>query len=133
MQVTALGAESKRLEEIHKDQADTINAKQNEIEDNWERLKEKGAERKSRLDDSYHLHRYLADFRDLVSWMHDMKAIISADDLAKDVAGAEALLDRHQEHKVNMYSYLHFSLGIFVSKKILFRNLHVRKMHHGKE
>lgn len=97
--VTALGAESKRLEEIHKDQADTINAKQNEIEDNWERLKEKGAERKSRLDDSYHLHRYLADFRDLVSWMHDMKAIISADDLAKDVAGAEALLDRHQEHK----------------------------------
>ena len=31
-----------------------------------------------------------------------MKAIISADDLAKDVAGAEALLDRHQEHKVNL-------------------------------
>lgn len=28
-----------------------------------------------------------------------MKAIISADDLAKDVAGAEALLERHQEHK----------------------------------
>ena len=30
-----------------------------------------------------------------------MKAIISADDLAKDVAGAEALLERHQEHKVS--------------------------------
>ena len=29
-----------------------------------------------------------------------MKAIISADELAKDVAGAEALLERHQEHKV---------------------------------
>ncbi|CAG2066305.1 unnamed protein product [Timema podura] len=28
-----------------------------------------------------------------------MKAIISADELAKDVAGAEALLERHQEHK----------------------------------
>lgn len=28
-----------------------------------------------------------------------MKAIISADDLAKDVAGAEALLERHQEHR----------------------------------
>ena len=95
-----MGIESKRLEEIHKDQADTISSKQNEIEDNWERLKEKGSERKSRLDDSYNLHRFLADFRDLVSWIHDMKAIISADDLAKDVAGAEALLDRHQEHKV---------------------------------
>jgi len=28
-----------------------------------------------------------------------MKSIISADELAKDVAGAEALLERHQEHK----------------------------------
>ena len=58
-----------------------------------------GAERKSRLDDSYYLHRFLADFRDLVSWIKDMTAIISADELAKDVAGAEALLERHQEHK----------------------------------
>jgi len=42
----------------------------------------------------------LSDFRDLVSWIHDMKAIIAADELAKDVAGAEALLERHQEHRV---------------------------------
>lgn len=28
-----------------------------------------------------------------------MKAIISADELAKDVAGAESLLERHQEHR----------------------------------
>ncbi|XP_060596253.1 spectrin alpha chain, non-erythrocytic 1-like isoform X2 [Ruditapes philippinarum] len=97
--VSALGAESKRLEDIHPDHAEAINSKQTEIEDNWTRLKDKGAERKSRLDDSYNLHRFLADFRDLVSWIHDMKAIISADDLAKDVAGAEALLERHQEHK----------------------------------
>ena len=57
-------------------------------------------DRKKRLDDSYNLHRFLADYRDLISWIHDMKTIISADDLAKDVAGAEALLERHQEHKV---------------------------------
>ena len=29
-----------------------------------------------------------------------MKTVISADELAKDVTGAEALLERHQEHKV---------------------------------
>lgn len=34
-----------------------------------------------------------------MSWFSDMKAIIQADELAKDVAGAEALLERHQEHK----------------------------------
>ena len=57
-------------------------------------------ERKVRLDDSYYLHRFLSDYRDLVSWVHDMKTVMSADELAKDVAGAEALLERHQEHKV---------------------------------
>lgn len=56
-------------------------------------------ERREKLEESYSLHRFLADFRDLVSWINDMKAIISADELAKDVAGAEALLERHQEHR----------------------------------
>jgi spectrin alpha len=35
----------------------------------------------------------------VISWITDTKTIISADELAKDVAGAEALLERHQEHK----------------------------------
>lgn len=47
-----------------------------------------------------------------MSWMNDMKAIIQADELAKDVAGAEALLERHQEHKVN------YQLMIFANHSI---------------
>lgn len=34
-------------------------------------------------------------------WMSDMKTQLSADDLASDVAGAEALLERHQEHRAS--------------------------------
>jgi len=60
------------------------------------------AERRANLEDSYYLHRFLSDYRDLISWIHDMKTIISADDLAKDVAGAESLLEKHQEHKVGI-------------------------------
>ena len=56
--------------------------------------------RKVGLDDSSNLHRFLSDYRDLISWIQDMKTVISADELAKDVAGAEALLERHQENKV---------------------------------
>jgi spectrin alpha len=63
-------------------------------------------ERRQKLDESYYLHRFLADFRDLTSWIADMKAIISADELAKDVPGAEALLERHQEHKVSLQNAL---------------------------
>jgi len=97
--VSTLTTEADRLKDIHKDQAGQIEEKQTEIAENWQKLKTKATERRTRLDDSYYLQRFLADFRDLISWMSDMKAIISADDLAKDVSGAEALLDRHNEHK----------------------------------
>jgi len=97
--VMTLGQEAARLCGIHPDHADQIKVKHQEIENNWESLTGKAKERKRRLDDSYYLHRFLSDFRDLVSWIHDMKAIIAADELAKDVAGAEALLERHQEHR----------------------------------
>merc|ERR550519_2731185 len=88
-----------RLCDIHGEHATQITAKNSEIETNWEDLIAKAASRKQKLDESYFLHRFLADFRDLTSWISDMKSVISADELAKDVSGAEALLERHQEHK----------------------------------
>lgn len=98
--VTTLSTEANRLAAIHQaDHAQQIKAKQIEISQSWESLTGKAKERRLKLDESYALHRFLADYRDLVSWMNDMKAIISADELAKDVAGAESLLERHQEHK----------------------------------
>jgi len=97
--VSALGSESERLRQGHPEHASQIKAKQAEIASNWERLNLKAADRKRKLEESGLLHRFLADFRDLTSWIHDMKTIISADELAKDVAGAEALLERHQEHR----------------------------------
>ncbi|XP_044730361.1 spectrin alpha chain isoform X3 [Chrysoperla carnea] len=97
--VSTLGAEADRLCGIHGDHSDQIQDKRNEIAAYWEKLTLKAKERKQKLDESYFLHRFLADYRDLVSWINDMKNIISADELAKDVAGAEALLERHQEHR----------------------------------
>jgi len=97
--VVALGQEGDRLSNIHHDYSAQIKAKHSEIVSTWERLRGKAQERKRRLDESFLLHRFLADFRDLILWINDMKAIISADELAKDVAGAESLLERHQEHR----------------------------------
>lgn len=97
--VATLGAEASRLCSIHADHGEQIREKQAEIAAYWQSLTAKAKERKQKLDESYFLHRFLADFRDLVSWINGMKAIISADELAKDVAGAEALLERHQEHR----------------------------------
>lgn len=35
-------------------------------------------------------------YRDLTSWINSMMSLVSSDELAKDVTGAEALLERHQ-------------------------------------
>lgn len=43
-----------------------------------------------------------------------MKALINADELANDVAGAEALLDRHQEHKVKHFPKQSFSVQVLM-------------------
>lgn len=94
-----LEKESSRLSETHPDRADAIDAKMREAKGQWNALKRKAQARKEGLDRSLQLHRFLADYRDLCSWINDMKAVISADELAKDVAGAEALLESHQEHK----------------------------------
>jgi len=97
--VNTLGAEADRLCGIHGDHASQIRQKHEEIVQNWEMLVDKAKSRKLKLEDSYSLHRFLSEYRDLINWINDMKCIISADELAKDVAGAEALLERHQEHR----------------------------------
>ncbi|VDM96402.1 unnamed protein product [Thelazia callipaeda] len=97
--MNSLSAEAERLVQVHPDRADAIYAKMNEAKEQWAALRKKAQARKDGLDRSYNLHRFLADYRDLCSWINDMKAVISADELAKDVAGAEALLESHQEHK----------------------------------
>lgn len=46
--------------------------------------------------DSYDFQRFLGQYRDLVAWLSSMQALVSADELANDVGGAERLLERHQ-------------------------------------
>uniref|UniRef100_A0A8C9WNN3 Spectrin alpha chain, non-erythrocytic 1 n=1 Tax=Scleropages formosus TaxID=113540 RepID=A0A8C9WNN3_SCLFO len=97
--VNTLGTEAERLQQTHPQNASQIHLKRDELITNWEQIRTLAAERHARLNDSYRLQRFTADFRDLTSWVTEMKALINADELANDVAGAEALLDRHQEHK----------------------------------
>uniref|UniRef100_A0A3Q3W9R3 Spectrin alpha chain, non-erythrocytic 1 n=1 Tax=Mola mola TaxID=94237 RepID=A0A3Q3W9R3_MOLML len=97
--VNTLGGDAERLQQSHSSNASQIHLKNDELVTNWEQIHTLAAERHARLNDSYRLQRFTADFRDLTSWVTEMKALINADELANDVAGAEALLDRHQEHK----------------------------------
>ncbi|KAG8141804.1 putative Spectrin alpha chain brain protein, partial [Naja naja] len=83
-EVKALGAEADRLQESHPLNASQIHVKREELIANWEQIRTRAAERHTRLNDSYRLQRFLADFRDLTSWVTEMKALINADELAND-------------------------------------------------
>ena len=58
-----LSGEADRLCETHPDQTDDIRGKQEQIERQWQQLRDKAAERRKLLDDSYYLHRFLSDYR----------------------------------------------------------------------
>ncbi|GAV01441.1 hypothetical protein RvY_12154 [Ramazzottius varieornatus] len=100
----ALGEKVRQLDELatkllntHPEQAENIYGKQKELNEDWSALTRKADARKEQLLESYDLQRFLADFRDLTSWINSQLAQVSSDDLANDVTGAEALLERHQE------------------------------------
>merc|ERR1719445_2453311 len=79
-----------------------INEKQKDINEEWTHLSAKCNLRKVKLLDSYDLQRFLSDYRDLMSWVSSMKSLICTEELATDVTGAEALLERHQEHRTEI-------------------------------
>ena len=85
-----------RLIQTHPDQSDAIYQKQREINQQWTQLTGKANTRKEKLLDSYDLHRFLSDYRDLMSWVNTSRGLVASDELAQDVTGAEALLERHQ-------------------------------------
>lgn len=102
--VDGLMREGDRLSQSNPSTSDLINAKLKELAEHWSNLKQKAQQRKQRLADSYRLQSFLSDYRDLMNWYHEMSAVMSADELAKDVSGAEALIERHSEHKSELES-----------------------------
>lgn len=94
-----LEKDANQLSHSYPERSNAIQSKMQEAKDRWEDLKRKAHNRKDGLNRSYNLHRFLADYRELMEWIRGMKMLISSNELARDVAGAEALLESHQEHR----------------------------------
>ncbi|CAF3226908.1 unnamed protein product [Rotaria socialis] len=97
--VENLRKDGARIQEDVPEGADQIDKRLNDMIQAWDDLRAKSDERKTVLNESFRLHRFLSEFRDLMSWALDMEAQLSSDELAKDVSGAEALVERHSEFK----------------------------------
>ena len=100
--IQQLNDSANKLSRVHPESSQIIYEKQTEINEEWTQLNSKAMLRKEKLLDSYDLQRFLSDYRDLMSWISSMKGLIESDELATDVTGAEALLERHQEHRTEI-------------------------------
>ncbi|KAG5834943.1 hypothetical protein ANANG_G00266900 [Anguilla anguilla] len=100
--VKSLGEMAERLMQSHPEAADDITEKRSELNTAWTSLVGRADQRKERLGNSHDLQRFLSDFRDLMSWINGIRGLVSSEELAKDVTGAEALLERHQEHRTEI-------------------------------
>uniref|UniRef100_A0A452IVG0 Spectrin alpha chain, non-erythrocytic 1 n=1 Tax=Gopherus agassizii TaxID=38772 RepID=A0A452IVG0_9SAUR len=100
--VNSLGETAERLIQSHPESAEDLQEKCTELNQAWNSLGKRADQRKEKLGDSHDLQRFLSDFRDLMSWINGIRGLVSSDELAKDVTGAEALLERHQEHRTEI-------------------------------
>lgn len=96
LQIKQLDETANRLVQSHPESAEQTATKQQEITELWSQLTAKAKSRKEKLLDSYDLQRFLSDHRDLLAWISSMLGLVSSEELASDVTGAEALIERHQ-------------------------------------
>uniref|UniRef100_A0A915I8Y9 SH3 domain-containing protein n=1 Tax=Romanomermis culicivorax TaxID=13658 RepID=A0A915I8Y9_ROMCU len=107
--LAALGEKIKQLDDAadrlcqtHPDAAKQIYELQRQLNDQWVFLTSKANSRKDKLLDSYDYQRFLSDYRDLMQWISNMNQLVNSDEMANDVTGAEALLERHREYRTEI-------------------------------
>ncbi|XP_057323872.1 spectrin beta chain, non-erythrocytic 1 isoform X4 [Microplitis mediator] len=103
-QVESVIAEASRLAELFPDAREHIAVKHEEVDENWNELLNKAEQRQYKLTQAEQLEAYFDEYRDLTFWINEMIAKVTAPELARDVPGAEILISRHNEYKVEIDS-----------------------------
>ncbi|XP_058165915.1 spectrin alpha chain, erythrocytic 1 [Dasypus novemcinctus] len=103
--VKELCAKADKLQLSHPSEAPEIQQMKEDLVSNWTHIRALATNRKAKLQASYWYQRFLSDYDELSGWMKEKTALINADELPTDVAGGEALLDRHQQHKHEIDTY----------------------------
>ncbi|XP_046388683.1 spectrin alpha chain, non-erythrocytic 1 isoform X4 [Ischnura elegans] len=96
--VLTLVEEAHRIGSLYPDARDHIESKKEEATESWNELEAHATERKDKLGQRERLQAYFQEYRELMAWINDMLAKVTAPDLARDVPGAEALVNRHNEY-----------------------------------
>jgi spectrin alpha len=103
-QVRKLDRNAAELIPEHPQEAENICRHQEELNQQWNLLGELANKRKLLLIAALELHKFLYEHRDLANWINTMRALVSSEELPKDVTSAEALQTQHNEHRTEIDS-----------------------------
>ncbi|CAD6188004.1 unnamed protein product [Caenorhabditis auriculariae] len=108
-ELDALNEKRARLDDIanllrksHPEAAQHIYDLQRELSERWDQLVIRANFRKGLLLDAHDYHRFLSEYRDLLQWITSMNQLVLKNELATDVTGAEALLETHNEYRLEI-------------------------------
>lgn len=71
--------------------------RQDEIQDLWQKVKDKSIKRRARLEDAVGQQIFTNASKDLLHWVSQVKDQLNADNMVRDVQTAESLLKNHQD------------------------------------
>lgn len=113
-QVESVLDEANKLADLYPDAKDHIEVKREDVIEGWSNIMEKTSQRKDKLKQAEQLQTYFDEYRELMSFINEMLAKITAAELARDVHGAELLIQRTKEHETEINAR-HESFDTFYS------------------
>ncbi|XP_044739331.1 spectrin beta chain, non-erythrocytic 1 isoform X2 [Chrysoperla carnea] len=106
-----------------------VNARQKQILDLWEQVKQKAIERRSRLENAVGQQIFMNGSRGLLNWVSDVKEQLNADTSARDVETAQNLLKNHNELGEDIKAHSdEFREVTSLGKQLLQRNPHLSEI-----
>ncbi|VEN48181.1 unnamed protein product [Callosobruchus maculatus] len=94
--------EGDRLIAEFPDTKDHIDDKREDTVSAWEDLQLKAEREKDYLQQSEQLQSYFDEYHELLAWINEMLAKITAPDLSQDCTEAELLIERHKEYRAEI-------------------------------
>ncbi|KAJ8972183.1 hypothetical protein NQ314_000313 [Rhamnusium bicolor] len=85
------------VQSAYPNERQNVARKKKEIDDLWQKVKDKATERRARLEDAVGQQIFTNSAKDLLRWVGDVKDQLNADNMVRDVQTAEALLKNHQD------------------------------------
>lgn len=100
--VVELGKEADRLVAAFPNAADHVEVRRSDMEEQLKDVLGAAAARQEKLNQALHLQTYFQEYRDLMLWLGQMTASVTSEGLPRDVAGCEALAQRHGEYQAEI-------------------------------